>query len=197
MFNDPEWASKEEWDVYAWFGFALSEAQTIEMLLQVLVTALSLRGTDKHHDWPTLYDGFGKLRLRDLFKEVKSHKNVQLSETLLLNLTEARKVRNRIVHGFFRPSDSPLSEAMRLTDATRELQMAASLFRNCVPELERVAYEALDQLGVTRAEVEATISKRSAEMNGQGSVDSCCAQIGILIVSDLFNHSISQHSFLP
>ena len=61
MFNDPEWASKEEWDVYAWFGFALSEAQTIEMLLQVLVTALSMRGTDKHHDWPTLYDGFGKL----------------------------------------------------------------------------------------------------------------------------------------
>ena len=94
-----------------------------------------------------------------------------LSESLLLNLTEVKKVRNRIVHGFFRPSDSPLSEAMRLTDATRELQMAASLFRNSVPELERVVYEALDQLGVTRAEVEAKISKRSAEMNGQGSVD--------------------------
>ena len=173
MFNDPEWASKEEWDVYAWFGFALSEAQTIEMLLQVLVTALSMesmRGTDKH-DWPTLYDGFGKLTLGYLFKAVKFHKNVPLSESLLLNLTEVKKVRNRIVHGFFRPSDSPLSEAMRLTDATRELQLAASLFRNSVPELERVVYEALDQLGVTRAEVEAKISKRSAEMNGQGSVD--------------------------
>lgn len=31
MFNDPEFANKEEWDAYAWFGFALSEAQTIEM----------------------------------------------------------------------------------------------------------------------------------------------------------------------
>ena len=40
MFNDPGWASKEEWDAYAWFGFAPSEAQTVEMLLLVLATAL-------------------------------------------------------------------------------------------------------------------------------------------------------------
>jgi len=42
VFNDPEWASKEEWHAYAWFGFALSEAQAVEMLLQVLATALHM-----------------------------------------------------------------------------------------------------------------------------------------------------------
>ena len=65
----------------------------------------------------------------------------------------------------------PLSDVERLTDATRELQMAASLFRNSATELERVVYKVLDQLRVTRAEVEAQISKRSAELNGQSSVD--------------------------
>lgn len=39
MFNDPGWASKEEWDAYAWLGFSFSEAQVIEMQLQVVATA--------------------------------------------------------------------------------------------------------------------------------------------------------------
>ena len=33
MFNVPEWATKEEWDAYAWFGFAIQEAQSIELML--------------------------------------------------------------------------------------------------------------------------------------------------------------------
>ena len=49
--------------------------------VRLLCCSLSLRGTDKHHDWPTLYDGFGKLTLGDLFKAVKSHKNVPLSKS--------------------------------------------------------------------------------------------------------------------
>ncbi len=95
---------------------------------------------------------------------VRLHKKVQLSESLLQSLADVRDVRNRLVHGFFRPRDSPLSDVERLADATRELQTAASLFRNSVPELERTVYTVLDQLRVTRAEVEAQISARPAEI---------------------------------
>ena len=167
MFNDPGWASKEEWDAYDWFGFALSEAQTVEMLLQVLATALhmdSLQGTEKRDHWPRLYDSFGRLTLGTLLMRVRSHKKLQLSESLLQSLAHVRDLRNRLVHGFLRPTDSPLSDVERLADATRELQMAASLFRNSVPELERTVYTALDQLRVTRAEVEEQISTRPAEI---------------------------------
>jgi len=95
---------------------------------------------------------------------VRSHKKLQLSESLLQSLAHVRDLRNRLVHGFLRPTDSPLSDVERLADATRELQMAASLFRNSVRELERTAYTALDQLRVTRAEVEEQISTRPAEI---------------------------------
>jgi hypothetical protein len=27
MYNDPEWATTEEWDAYAWFGFAIRGAE--------------------------------------------------------------------------------------------------------------------------------------------------------------------------
>lgn len=124
----------------------------------------SLQGTEKRDHWPRLYDSFGRLTLGTLLMRVRSHKKLQLSESLLQSLAHVRDLRNRLVHGFLRPTDSPLSDVERLADATRELQMAASLFRNSVRELERTAYTALDQLRVTRAEVEEQISTRPAEI---------------------------------
>ncbi len=150
VFNDPEWASKEEWDAYAWFGFALSEAQAVEMLLQVLATALhmdSLQGTEKRDHWPTLYDSFGRLTLGTLLMRVRSHKKVQLSESLVQSLADVRDVRNRLVHGFFRFSDSPLSDVERLADATRELQRAASLFRTLFQSLKGLCTRFLTSYG--------------------------------------------------
>ena len=43
MFNDPEWSTEEEWNAYAWFGFAVSEAQIIERQLAILATASAIQ----------------------------------------------------------------------------------------------------------------------------------------------------------
>lgn len=65
MLNDPEYASKEEWDTYAWFGFAIQEAQAIERILLLIAVALKIReeSSSSHEDrWFSLYD---KLRSSD------------------------------------------------------------------------------------------------------------------------------------
>lgn len=86
MFNDPGWASKEEWDAYAWLGFAFSEAQVIEMQLQVVATAPGMsasRSGSSENGWFTLYDEYGRLTFGSLLKEIRKHSDLGFPEELV------------------------------------------------------------------------------------------------------------------
>ena len=66
MYNEPEWASEEEWDAYAWFGFAISEAQTVER--QLLLIAVAIKNAEapleqSENLWFELRDKLGRLTL--------------------------------------------------------------------------------------------------------------------------------------
>lgn len=76
MFNSPEWASTEEWDAYAWFGFALSEAQVIERQLLVIAVAISTiqEGVSPSEaTWSKLYDDLGRLTFGRLLSRIRQH----------------------------------------------------------------------------------------------------------------------------
>jgi len=95
MFNDPEWASREEWDAYAWFGFAISEAQCIERQLLVVAVALSFSegvSDPRQTTWFKLYDELGRLTLGKLLLRIRQHE--VSPEDLLGKLKEAVERRN-------------------------------------------------------------------------------------------------------
>ncbi len=155
MFNDPEWASKEEWDAYAWFGFAISEAQMMEMQLQVIATAFAMQAgaSDNHENrWFRLYDGLGRLTLGQLIEKVKPHD--VLSQVVVQMLYEAKVKRNALAHSFWRPQEAQASITGTTMIAIEEFQKAASLFRHVTTRLDPVVHEMLDKLHVSRAQAE-------------------------------------------
>jgi hypothetical protein len=152
MFNDPEWASKEEWDAYVWFGIAISEGQMIEMRHQVIATALAMHAgaPDNHKNhWFRLYDDLGGLMLGRLLEKVKRHEVLSQEVVELLNNVKDR--RNALAHLFFRPRTDD-SSARTVMIATQERQEAASLFRHVSTRLDSVMHEILDKFHMSRAQ---------------------------------------------
>lgn len=76
MYNDPEWVLNKECDAYAWIGFAMSEAQTVERQLLVIATAPCMsqqpRGSSSN-SWVGLYDPLGRLTPGTLLTRVKHY----------------------------------------------------------------------------------------------------------------------------
>lgn len=159
MISDPEWASKEEWNTYAWFGFAIQEAQALERLLLVIAVALKMRKGSLHsHEerWPFLYDKLGCLTLGQILNCVKKY--TQLPETLERDLRVAVNTRNDLAHTFFWPKN--ISGVEQVEEAAQaKLKAAASLFSNLTPQLEAIIWPLLDDLEVERSLVEAQVTK--------------------------------------
>jgi hypothetical protein len=155
MFNDPEWASKEEWEAYAWFGYAMSEAQIVERHLHVIAVALSLaqrEGDPSQSDWIELYDKLGELTLGKFLCHIRQY--AVIPEDLMAVLKEAVKKRNALAHEFFWPQKSSGAGELAPEEATRELQKAASLFSNLSTRLESVMWDVLGKTNLDRTEVE-------------------------------------------
>jgi len=155
MFNYPEWASKEEWDAYAWFGFAMSEAQSIERQLHVIAVALSLAqrdGDPSQSDWIELYNRLGKLTLGEFLCCIRPY--AVLPEDLITLLKEAVRKRNALAHEFFWPKRASAADELGPEKATEELQKAASLFSNLSTRLESLIWDLLDKTNLDRTEVE-------------------------------------------
>ena len=150
MLNDPEYASKEEWDTYAWFGFAIQEAQAIERILLLIAVALKIReeSSSSHEDrWFSLYDKYGRLTLGKLLCHIRKHQH--LPEDLAHDLAKAVKARNDLAHAFFWPKDLENDERTE-NAAQTELIAAASLFSNLYPRLEAIMWPLLDILELDR-----------------------------------------------
>jgi len=104
MYNEPEWASEEEWDAYAWFGFAISEAQTVER--QLLLIAVAIKNAEapleqSENLWFELRDKLGRLTLGQLRRYLEPYG--VLSDDLLDMLNRSIAARNALAHEFFVP----------------------------------------------------------------------------------------------
>ena len=154
MLNDPEWASEEEWDIYAWFGFAMQEAQAIEQMLFVITAALDMKNgkfpLEENH-WAGLYDKFGRLTLGQLLSHIRKHS--VLSKSLEDNIKKAVIARNKLAHAFFLPNSHKGEESALITSQKR-LMDAASLFSNLKPQLENIMGELLFNLTIERNSAE-------------------------------------------
>jgi hypothetical protein len=154
MFNDPEWASQEEWDAYAWFGFAISEAQTVER--QLLLIAVAIKNAEappgqSENLWVELYDKFGLLTLGRLRHHLQTWD--VLPDDLLEMLQRAVNTRNSLAHEFFVPRIANAGEPSPKM-AKKELQKAASLFSNLSTRLELVLWPLIEKLHLQRDDVE-------------------------------------------
>ena len=155
MFNNPEWATKEEWDAYAWYGFAMQEVQSIEFMLLIMVVTLNAKNNNseanKKH-WNTLYDEFGRWDLRKLFKRVKEH--ITLPNDFENIFEEVANVRNELAHGFFWPK-KPEPKDKTAIEAKRELMAVASRFSNFLSIVESVLMSLIDNFSINRNDAEA------------------------------------------
>lgn len=155
MFNDPEWATKEEWDAYAWYGFAMQEVQSIERMLLIMVVTLDSRNSDSEADkkhWNTLYDKFGRWNLRKLFNRVKKY--ITLPNDFEHNFEEIASIRNELAHGFFSPKN-PEPKDKTAIEAQRELMAVAGRFSNFSPIVESVLMSLIDDFSINRNDAEA------------------------------------------
>lgn len=154
MFSDPEWASQEEWDAYAWFGFTISEAQTVErQLLLIAVAIMNAEAAPGQSEslWFELYDKFGRLTFGQLRKRLKT--SGVLADDLLEMLQRAVDARNALAHEFFVPRSANAGERSPRM-AKEELQKAATLFSNLSTRLELVIWSLIEKLHVQRDAVE-------------------------------------------
>ncbi|MGZ8843735.1 MAG: hypothetical protein ACXW18_08730 [Pyrinomonadaceae bacterium] len=156
MYNDPEWATTEEWDAYAWFGFAISEAQAVERLLLIIAVAIKAAESQPQHSedpWFSLYDKLGRLALGPLLKQVPFYQ--VLDDDILKMLTDAVEKRNDLAHEFFLPRGTLMDPFERPpTVAKKELQQAASLFSHLSTRLESIIWPLLERLDIPRDAVE-------------------------------------------
>ena len=160
MFNDPEWASPEEWDAYAWFGFAVSEAQAVESELLVIATALSSRReSGKHFDatWAMNFSKLAHLPLGKLLGQVRRHQVVP--DDMVQLLEEAVKRRNYLAHEFFWPHCRGADRELSAEEAKKRFMEDASLFRGLATRLEAVMWATLDELHIKREDIAAQAAR--------------------------------------
>jgi hypothetical protein len=166
MYNDPEWATKEEWDTYAWFGFAMQEAQSIEFMFLIMAVALDTQNYKLHPDeklWDSLYDNFGRWTLGRLYKHLIENKI-----SLPGDFEKVVGLRNELAHGFFWPKNSGPKDKTTI-EAQKELKAAASLFSQFSPMVESVMMSLIDNLSLNRRDAEAMVKdllKNNLEENG-------------------------------
>ena len=170
MLNNPEWASEEEWDIYAWFGFAMQEAQAIEQMLLVIIVALDMKNGRFHleeNHWAGLYDKFGRLTLGQLLSRIRKHS--VFSRSLEDNIEKAVITRNNLAHAFFLPNSHKGEESASIT-SQKKLMNAASLFSNLKPQLENIMGELLFNLAIERNEAEKQVAVLLDDKNRRYSI---------------------------
>lgn len=153
MFKDPEWATEEEWNAYAWFGFAVSEAQVIEMQLTILATAFAIqsqKGGDQESGWFELYDKHGRLTLGRLFRKIKRF----LDAKLVIDLECVVELRNELVHEFFWPRKQSINDPDPTPEESiKKLAAIASKFRSVSSCLEPSIDEFIRKHGLDKKTV--------------------------------------------
>jgi hypothetical protein len=161
MFNDPEWATKEEWDAYAWFGFAIQEAQYIELMLLIIAVALDMqldmqkRSRDADGElWRSLFKDLGSWTLGKLFYRIKEH--IPFPINIEQDLKNAIATRNELAHCFFWTKKQDAKD-ITPEDAKAKLMSAASLFSNLSPALENMMESLIQKLDVKRSDAETKV----------------------------------------
>ena len=153
MFNDPEWATEEEWNAYAWFGFAVSEAQIIEMQLTIIATAFAIqsqKGGNQESCWFELYDKHGKLTLGQLCREIERF----LDAELVIDLKCVVKLRNDLAHEFFWPRKQSINDPDPTPEESiKRLGAIASKFRSVSSRLEPFIDEVMMKLSLDKKTV--------------------------------------------
>jgi hypothetical protein len=142
-------------DAYAWFGLAMSKAQSLEGQLHVVAAALLLakkEGGPSQSDWAELCEKLGKLTLGTLRCRIQPY--AVIPEDLMTLLKEAVEKRNALAHEFFWPRKVSGTEGLDPEEAIQKLQKAASLFSSLFTRLESVIWDLLADTSLDRTEVE-------------------------------------------
>jgi hypothetical protein len=147
MYNDPEWASADEWDAYAWFGFAIAEAQTVERLL--LLIAVSIRSAELRNDQhqysrPDPQQELARWTLGRLSNYVTPYG--VLAGDIVDMLERAVATRNALAHEFFVAHNGNSDEESPV-GSKKKLQTAASLFSHLSIRLESVLWPLIEASG--------------------------------------------------
>jgi len=153
MFNDPEWATEEEWNAYAWFGFAVSEAQIIERQLAIIATVFDIqsqKAVSQKSGWFELYDKNGRLTLGPLFCKIERI----LDANLVIDLKCVVKLRNELAHEFFWPRKQGIDDpGPTPEESIKKLAAIASKFRNVSSRLEPSIDEFIRKHGLDKKTV--------------------------------------------
>ena len=153
MFNDPEWATEEEWNAYAWFGFAVSEAQILERQLAILATAFAIqsqKGGNQESGWLELYDKHGRLTLGRLLRKIERF----LDAELVIDLRCIVELRNELAHEFFWPRNQGINDPDPTPEESiKKLAAIASKFRSVSSRLEPTIDEFIRKHGLDKKTV--------------------------------------------
>lgn len=147
MYNDPEWASADEWDAYAWFGFAIAEAQTVErllLLIAVSIRSVELRNDQHQHSRPDPQRELACWTLGRLSNYVTPYG--VLAGDIVDMLDRAVATRNALAHEFFVAHNGNADEESPV-GAKKKLQTAASLFSHLSIRLESVLWPLIEASG--------------------------------------------------
>jgi hypothetical protein len=147
MYNDPEWASADEWDAYAWFGFAIAEAQTVERLLLLIAVSIrsaELRNDQHQHSRPDPQQELARWTLCRFL--ITSHRTVSWLVTLSTCSTELSPLAMHWRMSSLSRITVTLTKNHRL-GLKKKLQTAASLFSHLSIRLESVLWPLIEASG--------------------------------------------------
>jgi len=153
MFNDPEWATEEEWNAYDWFGFAVSEAQIIESQLAIIATVFDIQSQksgSQESGWFELKNKNGELTLGQLLRKIKRF----LDAELVIDLKCVVELRNDLAHEFFWPRKQSINDpGPTPEESIKKLAAIASKFRSVSSRLEPYIVEFIRKHGFDKKTV--------------------------------------------
>ena len=149
--------SKEEEvkDVYANFGFAIYAAQCLEheLVNDFIYLDLIPREMPLKHSlaWEDVVDTFASKQFKNTLGHMIKHleKVTEVPPSLLLNLAEALKIRNWLVHDYFKERAHDFLSSEGRKDMVIELQKAASVISEADEELSHILIPVKEKYGIT------------------------------------------------
>lgn len=146
-------ATAEEWDLLGWFGYAVSEMNFVECLLQAFATicACRMHGHYAQEQWEQCLAKFRRRTFGSLVWYVTQNAVPVLDKDLCAHLAEAVAQRNALIHGFLMDERINQGGDEGIIAARKEIMDTASRFDALSNRLAYVVQAALEQFHQERS----------------------------------------------
>lgn len=150
--QDPEWASKEAWELSGWFGYAVSEMNFVECQLQAFATicACRMHGHYAQEQWEQCLAEFRRRTFGSLVWYVTQNAVPVLDKDLCAHLADAVVQRNALIHGFLMDERINQGGDEGIIAARKEIMDRASRFDALSNRLAYAVQAALEQFHEAR-----------------------------------------------